>query len=253
MKEKNNLPEQPEINLPTDLSNIGAKVINGRVPSGGQIQTSATIPVAGDTSSASRFEAIIQNILNNFAIINSGINTGLLANNAVTSSKIANSAVNTNDLASESVTEQKLDIHNSPSTNQVLAYTSNGMEWVSLENLLISLYRTVTWNATVVGGTTGFTVGRSVAAFSAGPLIVYYARVDISKTDGTAWRTANTILSFPVTGTINIGQQGLFVARSPLLTGDVETIANGIQVTFTKGSSSTLAVEADCLGLYLSL
>ena len=58
------------------------------------------------------------------------VTTGKIANLNVTTGKIADSNVTTDKIADSNVTEAKLAIHNTPSVNKVLGYTSNGLEWI---------------------------------------------------------------------------------------------------------------------------
>ena len=55
-----------------------------------------------------------------------------IADGTITSADIGNNAVTTNKIANDAVTEAKLDMHNSPSSGDVLTYdSSNGLQWQS--------------------------------------------------------------------------------------------------------------------------
>ena len=59
----------------------------------------------------------------------SAVTTSKILNANVTTAKIADANVTTAKIADSNVTEAKLAIHNAPSVNKVLGYTSNGLEW----------------------------------------------------------------------------------------------------------------------------
>lgn len=108
------------------------------------VKATAVVPIAGELSSAARFERIIQDILNNDQTLGTQIanatlsittGTGIDGANTGTSSgsvtlSLSDGGVTTVKIANDAVTEAKLDMHNSPADGQILTYdTTNGMQW----------------------------------------------------------------------------------------------------------------------------
>ena len=138
-------PSTPKVNF-TAGSSITASDLNTQGKQAFHLseenRDSITSLAAGDASSAIQISGsnIADNSITTAKILdlevgtndlaNLAVTTGKIADLNVTTGKIANLNVTTGKIADANVTEAKLAIHNTPSVNKVLGYTSNGLEWI---------------------------------------------------------------------------------------------------------------------------
>jgi len=138
-------------------------------------------------------------------IIAGAVGTTELATNAITTAKITDANVTTAKLADGSVTEPKLNVSNSPATNQVLSWNGSALTWATPASggggsaawtaTTVTANHTATSGQFVIGDTTtsGFTVTLPAATNG--------AYVTVKKLTNNV----NAILVAPPSGQINAG------------------------------------------------
>ena len=140
----------------------------------------------------------------NAQIVAGAVGATELATNAVTTAKITDGNVSTAKLADGSVTEPKLNISNSPSTNQVLSWNGSALAWTTPASggggstwsaVSVNANHTASSGQFVIGDTTngGFTVTLPAATNG--------AYVTVKKLTNNV----NAILVAPPSGQINAG------------------------------------------------
>jgi hypothetical protein len=141
--------------VPTNTSVTVAKLSAANSPTNGQIlsyngttfnwvaaPTGGSDPVMGGDMSGTASNAQIvagavgatelaTNAVTTIKITDANVTTAKIADANVTTAKIADANVTTAKVADNSITEAKLNISNSPSNNQVLAYVSSALTWTT--------------------------------------------------------------------------------------------------------------------------
>lgn len=166
---------------------------SGSVPDA-TTSTKGLVQLAGDLSGTSDAPALASN----------SVTSAKIATNAVTTAKITDGNVSTAKLADGSVTEPKLNISNSPSTNQVLSWNGSALAWTTPASggggstwaaVSVNANYTASSGQFVIGDTTngGFTVTLPAATNG--------AYVTVKKLTNNV----NAILVAPPSGQINAG------------------------------------------------
>lgn len=164
---------------PSNASVTVAKLSAANSPTNGQIlsyngttfnwvaaPTGGSDPVMGGDMSGTASNAQIvagavgatelaTNAVTTIKITDANVTTAKIADSNVTTAKIADANVTTIKVADNAITEPKLNISNSPSNNQVLAYVSSALTWVNQTGgggSSISVTNTKTANYTAVAG-----------------------------------------------------------------------------------------------------
>ena len=130
------------------------KDITGVPDPDGNLTLTFTVPVAGDRTSASRFETIIQALANNDATLDGKFTAANLRALLTT----LTAWIPERAIADDTIPESKLDIHNAPSDGSILSYTSNGMEWINqAQNNVAAGVESITGGAGITASpSTGF-------------------------------------------------------------------------------------------------
>ena len=137
------------------------------------LDLTVTIPIRGDTSSAARFEAIIQALLNNDATLEGETISQIIAGTGLTGGGtsgtitigVNDGGIGTTQIADDAVDASKLDTSNTGVSGQVLEKTSTDeMTWVdnTLRSVGDLIASSSSWNSS--GGISGWSLSSGLPA-----------------------------------------------------------------------------------------